>query len=116
MISSLSKKSLHLWQRRQWVGPSSSSATRAGSFSQGASEGDAVPVSYTHLDVYKRQIVDIMMPGIDGFELCVRMRQMRDIPVIFLSAKDEEADQVVGFTPVSYTHLKRPHFLGEELS
>ena len=25
-------------------------------------------------------IVDIMMPGIDGFELCVRMRQMRDIP------------------------------------
>lgn len=36
-------------------------------------------------------IVDIMMPGIDGFELCVRMRQMRDIPVIFLSAKDEEA-------------------------
>lgn len=38
-------------------------------------------------------IVDIMMPGIDGFELCVRMRQMRDIPVIFLSAKDEEADK-----------------------
>ena len=43
-------------------------------------------------------IVDIMMPGIDGFELCVRMRQMRDIPVIFLSAKEEEADLVVGFT------------------
>ncbi|MFR2587410.1 MAG: hypothetical protein ACLS9I_05825 [Adlercreutzia equolifaciens] len=39
----MSKKSLHLWQRRQWVGPSSSSATRAGSFSQGASEGDAAP-------------------------------------------------------------------------
>lgn len=53
-------------------------------------------------------IVDIMMPGIDGFELCVRMRQMRDIPVIFLSAKDEEADQVVGFTLGAEDYATKP--------
>lgn len=53
-------------------------------------------------------IVDIMMPGIDGFELCVRMRQMRDIPVIFLSAKDEEADQVVGFTLGAEDYVTKP--------
>ena len=53
-------------------------------------------------------IVDIMMPGIDGFELCVRARQMRDIPVIFLSAKDEEADQVVGFTLGAEDYVTKP--------
>lgn len=53
-------------------------------------------------------IVDIMMPGIDGFELCVRLRQMRDIPVIFLSAKDEEADQVVGFTLGAEDYITKP--------
>lgn len=53
-------------------------------------------------------IVDIMMPGIDGFELCVRIRQMCNIPVIFLSAKDEEADQVVGFTLGAEDYVTKP--------
>ena len=53
-------------------------------------------------------LLDIMMPGIDGFELCVRMRQMMDIPVIFLSAKDEEADQVVGFTLGADDYVTKP--------
>lgn len=53
-------------------------------------------------------IIDIMMPGIDGFELCVRLRQMVDIPVVFLSAKDEEADQVVGFTLGAEDYVTKP--------
>ena len=61
-------------------------------------------------------IVDIMMPGIDGFELCVRMRQMMDIPVIFLSAKDEEADQVVGFTLGAEDYVTKPFVLRELLA
>ena len=47
---------------------------------------------------YDLGIFDIMMPGMDGFELCTRVRAASDIPIVFLSAKDEEADQVVGFT------------------
>ena len=53
-------------------------------------------------------IIDIMMPGIDGFELCVRIRQTSNIPVIFLSAKDEEADQVVGFTLGAEDYVTKP--------
>lgn len=53
-------------------------------------------------------IIDIMMPGMDGFELCVRIRQLTDIPVIFLSAKDEEADQVVGFTLGAEDYVTKP--------
>lgn len=41
-------------------------------------------------------IIDVMMPGIDGLEVCTRLRAVSDVPIIFLSAKDEEADKVVG--------------------
>ena len=37
-------------------------------------------------------ILDIMMPEMDGLEACRRIRQFSDVPIIFLSAKDEEAD------------------------
>lgn len=55
------------------------------------------------LDVFEREafdlvILDIMMPGMDGFETCNRMRAASDVPIMFLTARNEEADQVVGFT------------------
>ncbi|MCI8366901.1 MAG: response regulator transcription factor [Eggerthellaceae bacterium] len=59
-------------------------------------------------EAFDLAILDIMMPGMDGFELCVRMRKMRDIPIIFLSAKDEEADQVVGFTLGADDYVTKP--------
>ncbi len=39
-------------------------------------------------------ILDIMMPGIDGFELCRRLRQLTDAPILMLSAREGEADKV----------------------
>lgn len=53
-------------------------------------------------------IFDIMMPGMDGFELCTRVRAASDIPIVFLSAKDEEADQVVGFTLGADDYVTKP--------
>ncbi len=41
-------------------------------------------------------ILDIMMPGMDGFEVCRRVRQFSDIPIIFLTAKDDETDRLIG--------------------
>jgi two-component system response regulator VanR len=43
-------------------------------------------------------ILDIMMPEMDGLEACRQIRLTSEVPIIFLSAKDEEADKVVGFT------------------
>ena len=41
-------------------------------------------------------IIDIMMPRMDGITMVVRLREKWDIPVIFLSAKSEEVDKIMG--------------------
>ena len=41
--------------------------------------------------------MDIKMPKMDGMELLRRLRQSSDMPVIFLTSKDEEIDEILGF-------------------
>ena len=41
-------------------------------------------------------ILDLMLPGIDGLEVCRALRKDGDLPIIMLTAKDEEIDRVVG--------------------
>ena len=43
-------------------------------------------------------IVDIMMPVMDGFQLVEEMKEMKDIPVIMLTAKSQSADKLRGFS------------------
>ncbi len=43
-------------------------------------------------------VVDIMMPGMDGFELVEQMRQYREFPVIMLTAKSQSKDKLRGFS------------------
>lgn len=57
---------------------------------------------------YDLAILDVMMPGIDGFELCNRLRARSDIPIVFLSARDEEIDQVVGLTLGADDYVTKP--------
>lgn len=53
-------------------------------------------------------ILDIMMPDMDGFELCARLQAITDVSVMFLSARDEEADQVVGFALGADDYVVKP--------
>lgn len=43
-------------------------------------------------------ILDIMMPGIDGFALCKRIRKESEVPILFLSAYQTDADKIRGLT------------------
>jgi DNA-binding response OmpR family regulator len=53
-------------------------------------------------------ILDIGLPGIDGFEVCRRIRQSSGIPVIMLTARDEEIDRVVGLELGADDYVPKP--------
>jgi len=61
-------------------------------------------------------IMDIMMPGVDGLELCKQIRKSSEVPIIFVSAKDEEFDRVLGLEIGGDDYLTKPFSLRELLA
>ena len=53
-------------------------------------------------------ILDVMMPHLDGLEVCRRIRQKQDVPIIFLSAKGETVDKVAGLELGADDYLAKP--------
>ncbi len=53
-------------------------------------------------------ILDVMMPHMDGLEVCQRIRRRTDLPIIFLSAKGETADRVAGLDLGADDYLPKP--------
>ena len=54
-------------------------------------------------------ILDVMMPGIDGLEVCRRLREGdRSLPILLLTAKDAPADQIVGFETGADDYVTKP--------
>ncbi len=53
-------------------------------------------------------ILDIMMPHLDGLEVCRRIRKERNIPIIMLSAKSEEMDKITGLGTGADDYMTKP--------
>jgi DNA-binding response OmpR family regulator len=53
-------------------------------------------------------VLDIMMPGVGGMELCKQIRKTSDVPIIFVSAKGEELDRVLGLELGADDYLTKP--------
>jgi DNA-binding response OmpR family regulator len=53
-------------------------------------------------------ILDIGLPGMDGFEVCREMRSRSRVPIIMLTARDEESDRVVGLEVGADDYLAKP--------
>ncbi|MDK2880216.1 MAG: two-component system, OmpR family, response regulator CssR [Thermoanaerobacteraceae bacterium] len=53
-------------------------------------------------------VLDIMMPGKDGLELCRTIRQKSNVPIIFISARGEEVDKIVGLELGADDYLSKP--------
>ncbi|MFZ5597396.1 MAG: response regulator [Bacillota bacterium] len=59
-------------------------------------------------------LLDIMLPGIDGFEVCRRIRKNSDVPIIMLTARDETQSKVKGLDTGADDYVTKP-FVIEEL-
>ena len=61
-------------------------------------------------------LLDIMMPRLDGFEVCKRIREKSQVPVIMLTARAEEVDKVLGFELGADDYVTKPFGIRELLA
>ncbi|SHJ97577.1 response regulator transcription factor [Paramaledivibacter caminithermalis] len=62
---------------------------------------------------YHLIILDVMMPKIDGIELCKRMRNETNAPIVMLTAKDDEIDKVLGLRIGADDYITKPFSMTE---
>jgi Response regulators consisting of a CheY-like receiver domain and a winged-helix DNA-binding domain len=53
-------------------------------------------------------LLDINLPDMDGFEVCQKMKSIKSIPILFLTARDMEIDEVRGFASGADDYIKKP--------
>ena len=61
-------------------------------------------------------LLDIMLPGSSGTDICRKIRSKSEVPIIFLSAKGEEIDRVVGFELGADDYITKPFFPREVIA
>jgi two-component system, OmpR family, response regulator MprA len=61
-------------------------------------------------------LIDIMLPGIDGFELCRTLRRTSDVPIIMVTARNDTHDVVAGLEAGADDYLPKPFALEELLA
>src|SRR6201995_5056381 len=53
-------------------------------------------------------VLDLMLPDIDGIEVCRRLRQSSDVPILLLTARDEDIDKIIGLEVGADDYLTKP--------
>jgi DNA-binding response OmpR family regulator len=81
---------------------------------------DEAPDGETAIETFHRQpadvvLIDIMLPGIDGFELCRTLRRVSDVPIVMVTARADTHDVVAGLEAGADDYLTKP-FAPKELS
>jgi len=87
-------------------------------------EGYEVDVAYNgregleiaEKDEYDLVLLDIMIPGLNGIEVCRRLRQSSQVPIIMLTAKSDIADKVLGLDVGANDYLTKPFAIEELLA
>ena len=80
---------------------------------QVTSQPDPIQAETMPLDLFDLILLDVMMPGKDGFTLCRDIRERVDCPILFLTAKTEECDLMQGLGNGGDDYITKPFGIGE---
>ena len=61
-------------------------------------------------------LLDLMLPGIDGLEVCRRIRHVSGVPIIMITARDEDADRILGLDIGADDYIVKPFSPGEVMA
>ncbi|HEY9750639.1 MAG TPA: response regulator [Allocoleopsis sp.] len=61
-----------------------------------------------HKQVPDLLLLDLMLPEVDGMEVCWRLRAFSDVPIVMLTAKDEERDKAIGLDAGADDYITKP--------
>ena len=61
---------------------------------------------------YDLFILDLMLPGVDGFEICRKVRDEKDTPIIMVSAKKDDIDKIRGLGLGADDYMTKPFKIG----
>ena len=61
-------------------------------------------------------LLDIMLPGIDGMEVCRRIRSVSQVPILMITARDEDADRILGLDIGADDYIVKPFSPGEVMA
>ncbi|HEY9663656.1 MAG TPA: response regulator [Allocoleopsis sp.] len=76
----------------------------------------ATAIKQFHKQVPDLILLDLMLPEVDGMEVCWRIRAFSDIPIVMLTAKDQETDKIRGLDAGADDYVTKPFNTGELLS
>ena len=65
---------------------------------------------------YDALVLDVILPGVSGIEVCRRLRSESAVPILMLTARDSEADRVVGLDAGADDYLSKPFSMNELLA
>jgi DNA-binding response OmpR family regulator len=69
-----------------------------------------------HTQDFDLIILDIMMPGLNGYQTCLEIRKTSNAPILFLSAKTKDGDKTLGFSSGGDDYLAKPFSYNELIS
>lgn len=76
-------------------------------------KNDPMEIDYEKLSKYQLILLDVMMPGMDGFSLCRKIRDNVDCPILFVTAKTGERDLMEGLGIGGDDYITKPFGIGE---
>ncbi|MCR5793062.1 MAG: response regulator transcription factor [Lachnospiraceae bacterium] len=76
-----------------------------------AAENGSVAWALFQENTFDLVLLDVMMPEMDGFELCKKIREQEDTPILFITARVQEEDQIYGYRLGADDYIVKPFSL-----